>query len=314
MNFFGLHVGHSTLYGVGLDSQGLLLGHEKARFGDLEQLGSAYETVVASLQEKAGHCGQDIWTLALEKPHRLALAPRNRMLPGPKFSPTVVQPALSAAVLGAVPSSPSLLINLGREVRLALIDATHTFREYRITDGGGLWWQTELPNLAVHSQRLQTHLNLYPQQKAPLRELIRLLELGEFPTPDPVLKPKLEKVAFRLSDMALTLVAKLPGLNDYTLGGFLAHSALGRLIVENINKRAPQFKRRTPRFPPEVGAALTSLALDKENWELDHLGKSPFSLESEKDEWRPPKALVRRLYKLRKPFEHYPGLPAPGCR
>lgn len=303
--YCGLHVGANRLYGVCLAPDGRLLAQASSRFRRLEELADSYDRVVEALNQKAPQTDL-FWTLGLEKPQRLILAPRNPGLNLVSLKPDVVQPALASVLLGAIPQGPGLLLSLGREVRFALIDSTLAYREYRITEGGGTWWQKELVVLSQHSRRLQTHLSDFSTEEPPLPHLPKLLELGQFPTPDPVLKPRLEKVATRLAEMAQTLTARLPGLKRYCLSGFLARSTLGALVAQNLAKEAPHLRAVDAQFPPEVGSALLGLAQDRENWERDHLGKAPFVQDRTVDEWCPPRVLLRRLFKLRKPFEAYP--------
>jgi hypothetical protein len=131
------------------------------------------------------------------------------------------------------------------------------------------------------------------------------LELGESPTPDPVLKPRLDKVGRQLAEMALRVSSRLPGLKRFALSGFLAQTALGQVVLQNLKKLAPGLRYTDPAFPPEVGSALIALAQGHENREREHLGKPPFSQDRTVDEWTPPKVLIRRLYRTRKPFEDY---------
>jgi hypothetical protein len=301
MVYGGVHVGLTSLYAVALQRDGQVLSRANGRFRNPAQMGKVLDQVTSQVeQELEGR--EPIWTLALEKPQRLTLAPRRAELSKVQFQPQIVQPALSAVLLGAVPSVPSLLISLGREVRLALIDSTHTFREYRVVEGGGTWWQKEIPRLAAHSQRLQVHLKEFPDGVPPLSRLPSLLEMGRPPTPDPVLMPRLEKVAEQLAQMAATLIHRMPGIQRYCLSGFLGQSVLGEQISQALSGHA---KPSEKRFPPEVGAALSSLALDRENWERSHLEKKAFHQDRTVDDWAPPHVLVRRLYRMRKPFEQY---------
>lgn len=304
--FSGLQVGLSGLYGATVQEDGTRLAQASARFRKPEQLAEAFDQVVESLcQEASIDKSESLWTLALEKPQRIVLAPRNENLCLVSLKPHIVQPSLSAVLLGAIPSHPGLLVSLGKEVRFALIDSTHTYKEYRVTEGGGTWWQTELQKVSQHSERLRVLLNDFPDSLPPLRHLSRLLELGRYPTPDPALKPHFEKVATRLAEMACTLTQRKPGIRHITFSGFLADSALGHVIKDSIKEQAPHLRHCEARFPPEVGAALSGLAQKKENWERDHLGKELFEQDRSQDDWAPPKELVRRLYRLRKPFERY---------
>ncbi|MDG7149923.1 hypothetical protein OVN52_10985, partial [Streptococcus pneumoniae] len=68
----------------------------------------------------------------------------------PNALPLVTLPAQLAILLGAVPDGPSLLVSLGSELRLAAMDSTHTYREFRLQEGGGQWWTAELERLSEH--------------------------------------------------------------------------------------------------------------------------------------------------------------------
>lgn len=300
--FGGLHLGSNSVHAVVLEPDGRVLAADRARFSRPEEMMSAVTDLVAALEERASQEGKPLWSLALEKPQRVVLAPRRVELPTIDFKPLIVQPALSAVILGAIPSNPGLLLSLGREVRFAVVDSTHTYREYRVVEGGGTWWQAELGRLAVYSQRLTTHLSAYPDSVPPLARIPQLLDLGQPPSPDAVLKPRLEKIATKLVEMAVTLTARLPDLQRFALSGYLAPSSLGSLISEGLTGR---LKQVNPAFPPEVGAALIPLAYERENWEREHLGKPRFEPDRTVDDWAPPKELVRRLFRMRKPFEQY---------
>lgn len=303
----GLHVGHASLHGVSLTPEGELLHSAQARFRNLEELEPAFQKVVETLSAAHEPAGvKPIWALALEKIHRPILAPRRLDIPRPLLTPDIVQPALSSVLLGAIPDRPGLLLNLGKEVRIALIDSTLTYREYRFTEGGGEWWRAEVSRLAEHSLRLQTHLKQFPQGRPGLRNIPQLLELGQYPTPDPVLKPRLEKMASQLAQMVIRATARLPGMEDYALSGYLGKSSFGKLVARRLAEEAPYLRERKPRFPPEVGAALSGLAQERENWEREHLGKELFQQDRTEDAWAPPQPLIRRLYRLRKPFERFP--------
>ena len=300
--FGGVHVGLSSLYAVALEKDGTVLARAGGRFKEPAEMAQVLEDATAEVCRQLPNEAKPIWTLALEKPQRLTLAPRRAELAQVGFQPQVVQPALSATLLGAIPTTPGLLISLGREVRFALIDSTLTFREYRIVEGGGAWWQQELPRLAVHSTRLGVHLKNFPKGVPPLSRVSSLLEMGVPPTPDPVLKPRVEKIARKLSEMSATLIHRMPGISRFHISGFLADSSLGRQLGQALQEHA---RAARSEFPPEVGAALSSLALERENWERSHLEKEDFAQDRSVDEWAPPKVLVRRLFRMRKPFERY---------
>lgn len=296
----GLHVGAAGLYGVLMTPDGEVLDRANRSYSDPDGMLSAYREVTEQLASATTQ--SIVWTVALEKPHHLLLSHRALAASGQPHLPTIIQPALSATLIGAIPGSPGLIASLGREVRMATVDAGLSYREYRIQEGGGAWWQRELVKLSEHSQRLRLHLGGKPPT---LQEVPRLLEMGRFPTPDPVLKPRLEKIAERLVAMVITLSERPPGLKRFTTSGYLARSALGELVCQRLKALSPHLRLRPAPFPPEVGAALSGLALETENWERDHLGKELFVPDLDSDEWSPPKTIIRRLFRLRRPFEAY---------
>ena len=204
--------------------------------------------------------------------------------------------------MGAVPHGPSLLVSLGAELRLGAMDSTHTYREFRLQEGGGTWWTAELPRLAQHSPKLTRALAELPTEQKVLRALPRLLEHADFPAPDPVLKARLDGLSATVAESCLGLSTRLPGVSRMTFAGFLHPSPMSRRIADHC---AAYLRLETARFPAEVGAALLGLALHQENEERRHLGKPLETGESPPDRWGAPPVLVRRLYRLRKPFEHY---------
>lgn len=269
-----------------------------ARFDSLEQFPTAFGNVVDALKKESGaETESPYWTLGLEKPHRIQLPPT----PGIQ----VIAPALASVLLGALPTEPGLLVSLGREVRFALIDSTLSYREYRFNEGGGTWWQREIASQAQHSTRLQTHLKSFSEKTPPLKAVPQLLELGSYPTPDPVLKPRLDKTIRQLAEMVTRVTARLPGLSSYSVSGFLANSPLGTGMRKILSETQPKLRFKTPRFPPEVGSCLLSLSHEREDWEREHLGKDPYQPEHSPGDWAPPKPLLRRLYRMREPFQEF---------
>ncbi len=277
-----------------VDSRGRLLAQTKSRFASPGELPQAYTSVREGLTAGQGDLGCVV--IGLERIQRTLFA----------GSTDFSQPALASSLLGAVPQGPGMYLSLGREVRLASVDATNRYREFRFLEGGGQWWLGELARLAEHSQKLRVHFPRSGSAGPTLTKLPSLLELGRYPAPCPVLKPRLEKVARKVAEAVAGAASRLPGLFRYAVGGFLADSPLGELVIEHLEEAYPHLRAVSPRFPPEVGSALLGLAFDKENEERHHLGKDPFAFPSMPDDWAPPQELLRRLYRLRKPFEEYP--------
>lgn len=277
-----------------LDRHGRCLARAKSRFATPERLSEAYISTRDRLKESGGEPASVV--VGLERMLRGLL----------EEPPDFTQPALASSLLGAVPQGPGLYLSLGREVRLAAVDSTNRYREYRFLEGGGQWWLGELARLSEHSSKLRTHFSRLESGAPTLTALPSLLELGRYPTPCPVLKPRLEKVARKLAEAVAGSASRLPGLARYAVGGFLAESSLGHLVKEHLKEIYPHLKLMETRFPPEVGSALLGLAFDRENEERRHLGKAPFVFPSRPDSWGPPPELLRRLYRLRKPFEEFP--------
>lgn len=293
--YCGLQVGRNGVYGIVLRADGHPLARAKFRFQELHRLPDAYTNTLEQLGDLEGVPV----VVGLDKVHRSYWRPTERA------GPQLVCPTLSVSLLGAIPHGPGLYLHLGQEIKLAVIDSTHTYREFRFLEGGGSWWLGELQKLSAHSPRLRAHLKTWPEGEVPLAALPQLLEIGQFPTPCAVLKPRLEKVARSLGNTVVTAAARLPGLRRYALGGFLSESGLGRLIHDHLAEHFETLKPTPGRFPPEVGSALIGLAWHKENEERSHLKKDPLALAPVSQDWAPPPVLVRRLYRMRKPFEEY---------
>lgn len=280
-----------------LAADGRPLARASARFHKPDGLPAAFSYAL----DKLGDLRQVPVVVGMEKVHR------NYWRATEGVGPQIVCPTLSCSLLGAIPQGPGLYFSLGQEVRLAVIDSTHTYREFRFLEGGGEWWLRELVRLAEHSQRLRIHLKEWPSGEVPMSAVPQLLELGLFPTPCAVLKPRLEKIARSLGNAVVTAATRLPGLRHYALGGFLASSGLGLLVEDYLAEHLVSLKRSSGRFPAEVGSALLGLALHKENEERKHLGRDPLVVPLTPPDWAPPTVLVRRLYRMRRPFEEYSG-------
>jgi hypothetical protein len=216
--------------------------------------------------------------------------------------PLLTFPAPQAILLGAVPGGPALLCSLGTEARLAAVDSTNAYREFRLQEGGGAWWTAELPRLAEHSQRLARALADLPGRQKVMKALPRLMEGADSPSPDPVLKARMDGLCTSLAERCVGLSPRLPGVRGLCFSGFLHPGPMSRRVSEAC---APYLQLHEPRFPAEVGAALLGLALYKENQERRHLGKALETGELPVGQWSAPPVLVRRLYRTRKPFERF---------
>lgn len=293
----GLHVGGQGVYGAVLARSGLCLARSKARFTRPEELGPAFQEAMSCLPLESLQGGTVVAGVDRSQRNLLNI----ERVPGLNF----VQPHLASCLLGAIPQGPGLYLSLGRQVKLAAIDSTNRYREFRFVEGGGDWWLSELAHLSEHSLRLQSYFKRFKDGRPTLSHLPALLELGRFPNPCPVLKPRLEKMARHLADAVYRASSRLPGIRRFALGGFLAESAIGTLVSELLESDNASVNRVEIRFPPEIGSALLALAFDRENEERTHLGKPRF-VYPEGEPWAPPAELLRKLYRLRKPFEEYP--------
>lgn len=310
--FLGISAGRRSLRALLLDSSGAKLGQCQVRHQVLadftEDFSSLLETAKASFDPS--HWSQLVAVcLGLEKSHRSHFNSEQAETLLPQGVPLLALPGHAATLVGAIPSGPGLLVSLGADLKLAVIDSTQTYREFRLAEGGGLWWLMELERLAAHSPGLRRELDrLGPGElRSKLPHLPRLLELGDFPSPDPVLKPRLDKISATLAESCLGVTTRLPGVKRLTMSGFLNPGSITERMVRHINKEAPHLRILHPKLPREAGAALMGLAYWHENVERRHLERPAFEghVASGKD-WAPSPVLLRRLYKTRRPFEHYP--------
>lgn len=271
------------------------------RFRQSTELAEALRATFAELAQTEPWSALAGAGLGLDKGQRCSLPIQELQALLPEGIPLLTLPALLAVMLGAVPSAPSLLVSLGAELRLAALDSTHTYREFRLQEGGGLWWTHELGRLAEHSPRLARTLESQSQSSM-MRALPRLLEGADFPSPDPVLKVRVDGLCATIADSCMGLSSRLPGIRILSLSGFLHPSPMSRRIAEGCSG---SLAVQQPRFPAEVGAALVGLALFKENEERRHLGKPFENGQSPQDRWEVPAALLRRLLRTRRPFDRF---------
>lgn len=254
-----------------------------------------------------GQDSVDAVCLALEKNHHNKIPVSELTQHLGEATELLTVPALAAILVGAIPSAPGLLVSLGAELRLAVTDSTVSYREFRISEGGGLWWTRELFKVAENSARIQARLRPFVGKKPEslLPYLPQILEMGSYPGPDPVLKLRVEDIAEKVAESCLGLSTRLPGLSRLTLAGFLHPTSLSQKLLDGVAKEAPDFKLLSPTFPAEIGAALFGLAFCLENRERKHLQKPNLRAEIDPKQWEPNSHLLRRLYRTRRPFEVY---------
>lgn len=300
--FLGIHTGRVSLKACFLAEDGTSVASAHRRFRNSRELHQALQSVLEELQQLPfwGQTGGA--AIGLEKAHRCGLPAAQLEALLPAGVPLQLIPSQLAILLGAVPHAPSLLVSLGADLRLASLDSAHNYREFRLQEGGGLWWTGELPRLAQHSLKLQRALAPISNTNTLLKSLPQLLENADYPAPDPVLKARMDGLCANIANRCLYLASRQPGIRYLSLAGYLFPSTISRRIVEGCSEH---LRHLPARFPAEVGAALVGLALYKENQEREHLGKA-------KEDGRPTPTqkeispvLLRRLYKIRRPFERF---------
>lgn len=297
--FLGIHLGRTSLRARLLSERGHSLAAAERRYRGTTELTQALSRLLDETLE--GGRPHSV-AIGLEKGHRSALPwPELKAKLGPEVALLVV-PATLAILLGAVPSGPAMLLSLGSDLRIATLDSTHSFREIRLQEGGGQWWTAELPRLAQHSERLARALSQHDSAPKLMKALPHLLSSGDFPAPDPVLKARLDGLSQTVAESCVSLASRLPGVRRLVMSGFLHPSPMSRRVMEACEGMLglPQ-----PRFPAEVGSALLGLALYKENQERSHLGKPLESGQLPFTEWGASPVLLRRLYRLRRPFDDF---------
>jgi hypothetical protein len=298
----GVHVGRGSLRASLLSERGTPIAGLERRFAQPRLFPEAIESAFAELgahpewSRLRGAC------VGLDKGQRVVLPLQLLERHLGEGVPLLTVPAQAAILLGAVPEGPSLLVSLGSELRLAALDSTNAYRDFRLQEGGGAWWTRELVKLARHSPRLAGALQELGNEQRVMKALPRLLERGDFPSPDPVVKARLDGLCATIAESCLGLCSRLPGIKRISFAGFLHPSPMSRRIGEAC---AAELRVHSARFPAEVGAALLALALHKENEERRHLGKPLETGQLPPGRWEAPPLLVRRLFRLRRPFEDF---------
>lgn len=306
--FLGVHTGRASLRGCLVAQDGCLVASDEKRFRNAASWRAALLACIAELRRAPGWEAVAAIAVAIEKSHGCAFPSRELQALRPEGVPLLCLPAPMAVMLGAIPGTPSLLVSLGAELRLATLDSAHNYREYRLQEGGGIWWTHEFTRLAPHSAKLQRALIAHPSATRLTKAVPELLHYAEYPAPDPVLKARLDGLCRTIAESCLGLASRQPGVRLMSTAGYLASSPMGRRIVDGC---AGYLEYRTPRFPPEVGAALVSLAVFTENQERALLGKAPETGQLPSGVWGLPASLLRRLPRIRRPFERYPRPSAP---
>lgn len=301
-HFLGIHFGRASLRARLLDEHGGSSGLWEKRYRGTSELSEALFALIEELSQHPNRPTLSSVVIGLDKGHRSTLPMseiQNRL--GSEVSLLTV-PAPLAILLGALPSGPGLLLSFGTDLKLVALDSTHVYREFRMQEGGGQWWVGELTKLAQHSARLSRALTDHVSPARLMKALPQILELGDFPGPDPVLKARLDGLSLTIAESCVGLASRLPGVRRIVMSGFLHPSPLSQRVLEACEGALGQPE---PQFPAEVGAALLGLALAKENQERIHLDKPLESGRLPATQWGASPVLVRRLYRLRRPFEQF---------
>lgn len=301
-HFLGVHVGRGSLRARILDEDGRSAALVEKRFRATEELAGALSAAFTELAERPDWRGVRGAAVGLEKGQRCALPAEALQAALPAEVPLLAVPAQLAILLGAVPSVPSLLVSLGSDLRLAALDSTHAYREFRLQEGGGQWWTEELRRLAEHSPKLTRALAGLDGDTKLMKALPRLLEGADFPAPDPVLKVRMDGLCATIAESCVGLASRLPGVRTFSMAGFLHPSPMSQRIGDACSSA---LRFQVSRFPAEVGAALLGLALHKENQERRHLGKPLEDGKTAPGQWGVSPVLVRRLFRLRRPFDGF---------
>lgn len=300
--FLGVHVGRGSLRARVLAGDGQPVGLVEKRFRHSGNLPQALDAAFAELSQRPGWSGLRGAVVGLDKGQRCGLPAPTLQAALPEGVPLLAVPAQLAILLGAVPGGPSLLVSMGSDLRLAALDSTHTYREFRLQEGGGQWWTGELRRLAEHSPKLTRALSGMTEEGQVMKALPRLLEGADFPAPDPVLKVRMDGLCTTIAESCMGLASRLPGVRTFSMAGFLHPSPMSQRIGDACS-RALAFQQ--PRFPAEVGAALLGLALHRENEERRHLGKPLEDGKMAPGQWGAPPLLIRRLFRTRRPFDGF---------
>lgn len=195
-----------------------------------------------------------------------------------------------------------MLISIGSELRLVAIDTLHKYYDYRLPVGGGYWWTGELRKLALHSTQLKSALTGIASPDDIMKALPRLLTKADFPNPDPILKISLDGISKEVAQNCLGLASRLSGVKSASFSGFLHPGPFSKRIATACSR---YLSICSPKFPADVGGALLALALYRENEERLHLGKPLETGDPPHKEWAPSPTVMRRLYRLKRPFEKY---------
>lgn len=299
ITFLGIHLGRASFGARLLTDSGREIDRAERRFRGHTELEHALAELVESWVARGSPHSV---VIGLEKGHRSSLALHQLKAKLAAEVALLTVPATLSVLLGALPSGPGMLLSMGSNLRIATVDSSHSFRELRMQEGGGQWWSMELSKLAQHSPRLSQAMAQHRSGPQLMKAVPRLLETGDYPSPDPVLKARLDKLGQSVAESCLNVASRLPGVRRLVLSGYLHPSPMSRRVLEACEGTLdlPQ-----PRFPAEVGAALLGLALYKENQERLHLGKPPETGQFPATDWGASPVLLRRLFRLRKPFPEF---------
>lgn len=281
--FLGIDVGRSGYYSVLVDKNGTVLWRGKFRLdsGPKQALPPApqdLEICVATSQ----HPPEELEPLLSQSRSVWACRPEEAQLAG---------------FLGG---QPGLVLVSGLEASVAGIDRTYYPRFMRQSEGSAVWLGREAllghrssPRLAAEVERRFERLpNLkrvclgsgcsgglgeecknegdpLSSPNSPTAEDFRLLcqacglvlDLAEFPGPEPFCRALVLKAARRLTDLCRYMVGRQrTGCTAASWSGLALKGPLLEALKTECSRYLPELRWRAPRFPAEVGAALLAKA------------------------------------------------------
>lgn len=320
--YLGVEMGRSGFYSVLVESDGSLLARGKGRSFEAalpKELPQPLEVCVAS----AGGVPVGTQALLSRSESVWVCRPEEAQLAGYLAGQTglVLVSGLEAVVVGVDRSyQPRILrqtegsaVWLGREALLQHTASPRLQQEVqrrleRLPDldrnclGGGFKGGLD-PNWGTRQeQRRQQREVPWAPSPDDLRLLCQaaqvVLELAEFPGPEPFSRALVLKAARRLTELCRRLAAGQFACRRISYSGLGLKGALLEAVQEECARYLPQLSWHPPRFSAEVGAALLAAAGQRER----------LSRRDEKAELRPVSQDVWRvLQRERRPFPNYPA-------
>ncbi len=312
-SLLGIHIGQRSVYSAHIHPDGRPLNRSTQTYREDQDKAKGLTALVEVEEARARESGSilSVVCLAMDLPDWRTYGSDLFRAWNSRFPfPTLVVPSRAAVLLGAFPQRAAFITILGAELRFVALDVSLTFRDVRWHEGGGHWWLEEFHRLGPHSQRLQQSLSSLETKAVGkrLQAVPKILELADYPGPDPVLKARLDKIGLALAERCAVVASRLPGVVRYSLAGYLSQSVLGQRLRRELEKLPGSPVFHSPHFPPEVGAAALAWSFWSENRERKMLDRPDLFLElTQKNvgKWGPPKTLVRRLYRAPRLFPNY---------